>query len=58
MRNIKFNDYLSKQLNVHKFKLEFDKEMKTLTNESVIESSLSEYADFLNGKKSNISIIK
>lgn len=47
MRNIKFNDYLSKQLNDHKFKLEFDKEMKTLTNESVIESSLSsEYAGF------------
>lgn len=46
MRNIKFNDYLSNQLNDHKFKLEFDKEMKTLTNESVIESSLSEYADF------------
>lgn len=58
MRNIKFNDYLSNQLNDHKFKLEFDKEMKTLTNESVIESSLSEYADFLNGKKSNIDIIK
>lgn len=58
MRNIKFNDYLSKQLNDHKCKLEFDKEMKNLTNESVIESSLSEYADFLNGKESNIDIIK
>lgn len=58
MKNIKFNEYLSKQLNDHKFKVEFDKEMENLKNESVIKSSLSEYADFLNGKKSNVDIIE
>ena len=40
MENIKFNEYLSKQLNDHHFKAEFDKEIETLKTESVIESSL------------------
>ena len=58
MENIKFNEYLSKQLNDHHFKAEFDKEIETLKTESVIESSLLEYADFLNDKKSTIDIVE